>query len=176
MAEKSSEIVSEGREILRLKCKNNCCVKVLFFVKRKPPEEAKQDKSIRIVLPFKDQRSADALRRNLNDLNKKIGSDLQPVFTSKKIMDEIKVVEAKPPLINQPCVVYKFSCNLCDSDYVGFTSRHLFQRIATIAEHKYSAIGQHLKEDHKLKGYSVQERNAARSWIVYFTKCSSSGT
>ena len=49
----------------------------------RPPEEAKQDKPIRIVLPFKDQRSADALRRNLNDLNKKIGSDLQPVFTSK---------------------------------------------------------------------------------------------
>ena len=108
-----------------------------------------------IVLPFKDQRSADTLRRNLNDLNKKIGSDLQPVFTSKKIMDEIKVVEAKPPLINQHCVVYKFSCNLCDSDYVGFTSRHLFQRIA---EHKYSAIGQHLKEDHKLQGYSVQDQ------------------
>ena len=109
----------------------------------RPPEEAKQDKLIRIVLPFKDlQRSADTLRHNPNDLNKKIGSGLQPVFTSKKIMDEIKVAEAKPPLINQHCVVYKFSCNLCDSDYVGFTSRHLFQRIA---EHKYSAIGQHQK-------------------------------
>ena len=36
----------------------------------RPPEEAQQDKPIRIVLPFKDQRSADALRRNLNDLNK----------------------------------------------------------------------------------------------------------
>ena len=67
----------------------------------RPPEEAQQDKPIRIVLPFKDQRSADALRRNLNDLNKKIGSDLQPVFTSRKIMDDLKVVEAKPPLINQ---------------------------------------------------------------------------
>ena len=73
----------------------------------RPPEEAQQDKPIRIVLPFKDQRSADALRRNLNDLNKKIGSDLQPVFTSRKIMDDLKVVEAKPPLINQHCVVYK---------------------------------------------------------------------
>jgi len=43
-----------------------------------------------------------------------------------------------------------FACNLCDADYVGFTSRHLFQRIA---EHKYSVIGQHSKEDHKLQGY-----------------------
>ena len=121
----------------------------------RPPEEAQQDKPIRIVLPFKDQKSADALRRNLNDLNKKIESDLQPVFTSRKIMDEIKVVEAKPPLINQHCVAYKFSCNLCDSDNVGFTSRHLFQRIA---EYKYSANGQHLKEYHKLQGYSVQDQ------------------
>ena len=70
-------------------------------------------------------------------------------------MNDLKVVEAKPPLINQHCVVYKFACNLCDADYVGFTSRHLFQRIA---EHKYSAIGQHLKEDHKLQGYSVQKQ------------------
>ena len=31
---------------------------------------------------------------------------LRPVFTSKKIVDEIKVAEAKPPLINQQCVVY----------------------------------------------------------------------
>ena len=141
----------------------------------RPPEEAKP---IRIVLPFKDQRSAEALRRNLNDLNKKIGSDLQPVFTSKKIMDEIKVVEAKPPLINQHCVVYKFSCNLCDSDYVGFTSRHLFQRIA---EHKYSVIGQDLKEDHKLQGYSVQDQftvlkkcRTKLDCLLY--ECSSSGT
>ena len=70
-------------------------------------------------------------------------------------MDDIKVVEAKPPLINQHCVVYKFACNLCDADYVGFTSQHLFQRIA---EDKYSAIGRHLKEVHKLQGYSVQKQ------------------
>ena len=121
---------------------------------------------------------SNTLRRNLKRLNKKVGSDLQPVFTSRKIMDEIKVVEAKPPLINQHCIVYKFSCNLCDSEYVGFTSRHLFQRIA---EHKYSAIGQHLKEDHKLQGYNVQDqftvlKKCRMKLVVYFTKCSSSGT
>ena len=42
----------------------------------------------------------------------------------------------------------KFSCDLCNTDYVGYTSRHLFQRIA---EHKHSAIGKHLKEEHKLQ-------------------------
>ena len=46
---------------------------------------------IRIILPFKDQRSADTVRRQLSDRGKKINSDLSPVFTSKKIADEIKV-------------------------------------------------------------------------------------
>ena len=34
---------------------------------------------------------------------------------------------------------------MCDVDYVGSTARHLHQRIA---EHKYSAIGQHFVEAH----------------------------
>ena len=84
---------------------------------------------IRIIMPFKDQRSADIVRRQVSDLGKKINSDLYPVFTSRKIADDIKVAEAKPPLINQQCIVYKFKCDLCDADYVGYTRRHLFQRI-----------------------------------------------
>ncbi|KAL9986111.1 hypothetical protein ACROYT_G000191 [Oculina patagonica] len=100
---------------------------------------------VRIILPFKDQRSADVVRRQLSDLGKKINSDLRPVFTSKKIADDINVAEAKPPLINQQCVVYKFKCVSCDADYVGYTRRHLFQRID---EHKHSAIGNHLRDAH----------------------------
>jgi len=44
------------------------------------------------------------------------------------------------PEISNQSVVYKFQCNLCDADYVGWTTRHLHQRIS---EHKYSAIGRH---------------------------------
>ena len=36
-------------------------------------------------------------------------------------------------------------CDLCDSNYVGYTTRHLFQRIA---DHRYSAIGRHLRDAH----------------------------
>ena len=39
----------------------------------------------------------------------------------------------------------KNSCDLCDADYVGYTARHLFQRVA---EHKNSAIGKHFLEVH----------------------------
>ena len=47
--------------------------------------------------------------------------------------------------MNQQCVVYHFSCDLCDAAYAGYTTRHLFQRVA---EHKYSTIGKHLTEAH----------------------------
>ena len=120
-----------------------------------PQHEIPLDQPIRIVLPFKDQRSADAVRKDLSELSKKIGSNLRPAITSRKIIDDIKVMEAKPPLINQHCVVYKFSCDLCDTDYVGYTSRHLFQRIA---EHKHSAIGKHLKEEHNLQATNLQDQ------------------
>ena len=81
---------------------------------------------IQIILPLKDQRSADVVHRQLSDLGKKIKSDIRPVFTSKKIADDIRVAEAKPPLIYQQYVVYKFKCGLCDADYLGYTRRHLF--------------------------------------------------
>ena len=76
---------------------------------------------IQIILPFKDKKSADVERRQLSNLGKKIDSDLCPVFTSKKIANKIKVAEAKPLLINQQCIFYKFKCDLCDADYVGYT-------------------------------------------------------
>ena len=77
-----------------------------------------------------------------------INSDLRPVFRNKKIADDIKVAEAKPPFINQQCVVYKFKCDLCYADYVGYTCLHLFQRIE---EHKHPAIGKHLRDAHNQK-------------------------
>ena len=38
-----------------------------------------------------------------------------------------------------------FTCDLCDADYVGYTARHLHQRIV---EHKHSAIGKHVSQAH----------------------------
>ena len=75
--------------------------------------------------------------------------DISKVYTSRKIKDEIKVREDKPPLVNQQCVVYYFKCDLCDAGYVGYTRRHLHQRIEP--EHKGSAVGNHLREQHDLE-------------------------
>ena len=113
------------------------------------------NKPIRIIPAFKDQRSADLVRRQLSDLAKKINGNLRPVFTSTKVADEIKVTEPKPPLINEQCVVYEYKCDLCDAGYVGYTCRHLFQRIN---EHKHSVIGKHLRDVHNLRNKNLRDQ------------------
>ena len=45
-------------------------------------------------------------------------------------------------------MVYSFQCDLCDAGYVGYTCRHLHQRIE---EHKGSAIGNQLREQHDIE-------------------------
>ena len=62
---------------------------------------------------------------------------------------DLKLREAKPPIVNQQCLVYKFQCDLCDAGYVGFTRRHLHQRVE---EHKNSSssIGKHFRDKHSL--------------------------
>ena len=90
--------------------------------------------------------SNNAVRKQLRDLNHKIGPTLQPVFVSKKLGQHLKPKEIKPSIVNKQCVVYHFSCDLCDADYVEYTTRHLHQRIV---EHKNSTIGRHFLEAHR---------------------------
>ena len=61
-------------------------------------------------------------------------------------MGTFAVKEKKPRIVKNQCVVYKFECNLCDADYVGYTARH--QRSN---EHKYSAVGRYLEQHGLLK-------------------------
>ena len=84
----------------------------------------------------------------MTDLSRKINAGISPVYTSRKIKDEIKVREDKLPLVSQQCVVYSFQCGLCNAGYVGYMCRHLHQRIE---EHKGSAIRNHLKEQHDME-------------------------
>ena len=95
---------------------------------------------VRVILPFKNQSSADIVRRQLQDLSRKIHATVSPVFVSQKIERDLKMREAKPPLVNQQCLVYKFECDLCDAGYVGYTSRHSHQRTEDLKSAS-SAIG-----------------------------------
>lgn len=47
-------------------------------------------------------------------------TDRSALFFSQKIEQELKLREAKPPIVNQQCLVYKFEC---DAVYIGFTRR-----------------------------------------------------
>ena len=63
-----------------------------------PVDETRKQSILRIVLPFKDQKSANIVRRQLNDLGTRIGIIFQPVYISKKLESALHVPEKKPPL------------------------------------------------------------------------------
>ena len=115
---------------------------------------SQQEVPIRVVLPYKDQKAANSVRRQLSDLSRKINTEIRPVYTSRKIKDTIKVKEQKPPIVNQQSAVYYFKCDLCNADYVCYSCRHLHQRIE---EHKGSAIGRHIKEQHGKKPDNIEK-------------------
>ena len=65
---------------------------------QKPPQAQSQEgKTVRIVLPYKDQKSANVLRRRLKDLSVKIGNtaEIVPVFINRKIESQLKHRENK---------------------------------------------------------------------------------
>ena len=72
------------------------------------------DDTVRVILPFKDQISADIVKKQLKDLSLKVHTTIQSVFVSRKIERDLNVKETKPPIVNQQCVVYSFQCDLCD--------------------------------------------------------------
>ena len=142
---------------LKLKYAENLINFIRFIDSRNQSQVGDVQASVPVKLfcPSRIRKSADVVPRQLPDLGKEINSDLRPVFTNKKIADDIKVAEAKPLLINPQYVVYKFKCYLCDADYVGYTCRHLFQRIE---EHKHSAMGKHLRDAPNEKNKDLREQ------------------
>ena len=100
-----------------------------------------------MVLPFKDQISADLVKKQLKDLSLKVHTTIQPVFVSRKIEQELNVKETKPPIVNQQCVVYGFQCDLCDAGYGGYTRGHLRNRVKGHKQQS-SAIAKHYKNVH----------------------------
>ena len=66
----------------------------------------------------------------------------------------MKFREDKPPLVSQQCVVYSFQCGLCDAGCVTYSCRHLHQRTE---EHKGSAIGNHLREQHDMEPEDIAQ-------------------
>ena len=95
-----------------------------------PTPAQKENSTVPIVLPFKDDDSADLVRKQLKDLSFETHIVIQPVFGSDEIQRELKVHEIKPPIVNQKRVINEFQLDLCDASCVDYTLRHLHQRVA----------------------------------------------
>ena len=122
-----------------------------------------QDNTIRVILPFKDQESANIIKKRLNNLISKIQTTLRPVFVSRKLNQDLQVREAKPAIVSQQCIVYQFKCNLCDTGYVGYTRGHLHE---DGHKRKASSIYKHYKIEHN----ALVPKNLISQFHV-LTKC-----
>ena len=122
-----------------------------------------------LILLFKDQISADIVRKQLKDLSLKVDTTMQSVFVSPKFERELNVKETKPPIVNQQCVVYSFQCDLCDAGYVGYTRGYLHNR-AKRHKQQSSAIAKHHKTVHRTMPQSLlkcfEELNAETNLTV----------
>ena len=98
-------------------------------------------------MPFKDQASANVMKKRITDLSSKIKTTIQPVFISRKLNEDLKVREVKAATVNQQCLVYKFQCNLCHAGYVGYTRGHLHDRV-DLHKQKSSSICEHYLSEH----------------------------
>ena len=74
------------------------------------------------------------------------------MFASWKIEQELNVKEAKPPIVNEQCVVYNFQCDLCDTGYmyvhVRCNTRGHLHNLAKGHKQQSSAIAKHYKNVH----------------------------
>ncbi|XP_068735678.1 uncharacterized protein [Montipora capricornis] len=64
-------------------------------------DKTKPDETLRVSIPFKDQVSANMVKRQMRDLSSKIGIDVQPIYTSKKHEQDLKLKEIKPRIVVQ---------------------------------------------------------------------------
>ena len=103
--------------------------------------------TIQVVMPFKDQASANVVKKCIIDLRSKIKTTIQPVFINRKLNEDLKVREVKPATVNQQYLVFKFQCNLCNAGYDGYTRGHLHERVDGHKQ-KSSSICKHYLSEH----------------------------
>ena len=51
--------------------------------------KTKSDETLRVSISFKDQVSAKTVKKQMYDLSSKIGIDLKPTYTSKKLVQDL---------------------------------------------------------------------------------------
>ena len=81
------------------------------------------------------------------------------MFVSHKIEQDLKLREAKPPAVNQECLVYKFKCDLCETGYVIYQTRgrvfHPISKHREVVEKKKGAA-EFFLTNFKVFGYQMK--------------------
>ena len=114
------------------------------MISRKSPEPAKNHKSRALCCLSECHRSANTIRHQTSELSSRISVQLSPVFTNRKLNDDLKPLKQKSALVNKQKVVYHFQGDQCEAGYVSYTSRHLHQRVD---EHRVkTTIGEHTRK------------------------------
>ena len=72
-----------------MKVTENVCYQQQISDEQNPPPPP----PVRIALPSKDQKSANAVRNQLGDLSRTIDAVVQPVYTSQKMKGQFKLEE-----------------------------------------------------------------------------------
>ena len=103
------------------------------------------DDIIRIVIPYKDQDAAASVKRQLRDLRSKVRKTIQPVFTSRKLKQDLNL--RAQALRRNPALRCLFKCDLCDADYFGYTKSHLHTRIEGHRQ-KARSVYEHYYKEH----------------------------
>ena len=93
-----SEECERLREVFRkLRYPNHLIDSVInrFITSRVAVDQPKQhtDDAIRIVIPYKGQDAAVSVKRQLRDLSSKVQKTIQPVFTSRKLKQDLSLRE-----------------------------------------------------------------------------------
>ena len=71
--------------------------------------KTQSDETLRVSISSIDQVSANMVKRRMRDLRSKIVIDVQPIYTSKKLEQDLKLKEIKPGIVNQHSIVW-FVC------------------------------------------------------------------
>jgi len=115
------------------------------IVDKQPTQTLKEPRGIvRVVIPFKDQESANYVKKELKNLSIKVQTTVQPVFASRKIGQDLKVAKSST---NKASFIVSFQCDLCDTGYVGYTRGHLHTRVERHRQ-KASSICKHYHGQH----------------------------
>lgn len=118
---------------------------------------------VQTILPFKDQRSANCVWRQLRELSRKIGTDI--CTQVERLCLRLNQKKRSPPswISNALCIIFSvisYLCYLCICYDVHFTCQHFHQ---CIEEHNGSTIGSHIREQHGKEPRDIELPQDSRS-------------